>query len=145
MNMVRAGVVTHPSQWCECGYNEIQNGRLRDGIINQHRLATLLGCKDLESLKMVHDQIVNETLYKVMLKRDDRWSKSVAIGSREFTERFASELGERLRSRSVVQIENEEVFVVREENSDRTYMVNRKEESIALEGDNGFEFIWKID
>jgi len=25
MNMVRAGVVEHPTQWEFCGYNEIQN------------------------------------------------------------------------------------------------------------------------
>jgi len=141
LNMVRAGVVTHPSQWLECGYNEIQKERLRDGIINQHRLAVLLGCKDVESLKRVYGQIITETLQKDTPKQDDKWSKSVAVGSREFTERFAADLGERLKSRAVVQIENGEVFVVREENGLIAYAVNHEEESKVLDGNNEFEFI----
>jgi hypothetical protein len=37
MNMVRAGVVEHPTQWEFCGYNEIQNPRKRKGIIDFDR------------------------------------------------------------------------------------------------------------
>ena len=139
LNMVRAGVVTHPSQWRECGYNEIQNGRVRDGIINQHRLAALLDCKDLEDLKRVHNQIITETLHRDMLKRDERWTGSIAIGSRKFTERFAAELGDRLKSRAVIQIEKEDVFAVREESGAWFYSTNCEEKSIALRGDNEYE------
>ena len=34
MNMVRAGAVSHPSEWTHCGYNEIQNPKKRYGIID---------------------------------------------------------------------------------------------------------------
>ena len=34
LNMVRAGVVSHPSEWKHCGYNEIQNPKKKYNIID---------------------------------------------------------------------------------------------------------------
>jgi len=42
MNMVRAGVVVHPDQWKQSGYNEIQTPRKRYGLINHNYLMKLL-------------------------------------------------------------------------------------------------------
>ena len=36
LNMVRAGVVTHPSDWVFSGYNEIQNPRQRWALGSDH-------------------------------------------------------------------------------------------------------------
>ncbi|MFP4242451.1 MAG: transposase [Chitinispirillaceae bacterium] len=58
LNMVRAGAVNRPEEWHDCGYNEIQNERVRDGLIDKRRLAMLLGCADLESLRKLHKQAV---------------------------------------------------------------------------------------
>jgi len=38
--MVRAGVVSHPSEWVFGGYNEIQSPRRKCGLINHEKLAT---------------------------------------------------------------------------------------------------------
>lgn len=38
LNMVRAGVVGHPSSWPFCGYNEIQKPRKKNVIIDYERL-----------------------------------------------------------------------------------------------------------
>ena len=38
LNMVRAGVVAHPSEWAFCGYNEIQEPRRKNILINYKRL-----------------------------------------------------------------------------------------------------------
>ena len=43
LNMVRAGVVTHPSEWSFCGYEEIQNPRQRDSLIDYEGLMDLFG------------------------------------------------------------------------------------------------------
>ena len=51
MNMVRAGVVKHPSEWEFCGYNEIQNPRKRKGIIDFDRLMDLLVFENYDDLK----------------------------------------------------------------------------------------------
>ncbi len=43
MNMVRTGVVAHPSEWNWSRYNEIQNQKQSYAIINYSRLTELLG------------------------------------------------------------------------------------------------------
>lgn len=43
MNMVRAGVVSHPSEWEFCGYNEIQEPRQRYSLIDHNRLHSVAG------------------------------------------------------------------------------------------------------
>ena len=48
LNMVRAGVVSHPSEWPFSGYNEIQNPRQRYSLIDHERLMNLLDIKNKE-------------------------------------------------------------------------------------------------
>jgi len=43
LNMVRAGIVAHPSQWPFCGYNEIQKPRKKNVLINYDKLMELFG------------------------------------------------------------------------------------------------------
>ena len=43
LNMVRNGVVSHPSEWSFCGYNEIQKPRKKNVLIAYQRLAELTG------------------------------------------------------------------------------------------------------
>ena len=38
LNMVRAGVISHPEEWPFSGYNEIQRPRERYGLIDHDRL-----------------------------------------------------------------------------------------------------------
>jgi putative transposase len=40
-NMVRAGVVNHPSKWFYCGYNEIQKPRKKNILIDYKKLGNL--------------------------------------------------------------------------------------------------------
>ncbi|MDQ6978694.1 MAG: transposase, partial [Mariprofundaceae bacterium] len=39
INMVRARVVSHPTEWSHCGYHEIQTPPERYRIVDQNRLA----------------------------------------------------------------------------------------------------------
>ncbi len=41
LNMVRAGVVKHPSQWLFVGYNEICRPKQRYSLINRHELINI--------------------------------------------------------------------------------------------------------
>ncbi len=51
LNMVRAGVVGHPSEWGRfSGYNEIQKPRKRYSLIDHAQLFALLGKKGIEDL-----------------------------------------------------------------------------------------------
>ena len=49
-NMVRAGVVNHPSQWSFCGYNEIQKPRRKNILIDYPRLQRLIGAGSYDQL-----------------------------------------------------------------------------------------------
>ena len=50
LNMVRAGVVEHPSEWGFSGYNEIQKPRERYALIDYEGLKDLLGFKGMDDL-----------------------------------------------------------------------------------------------
>jgi putative transposase len=45
LNMVRAGVVDHPSQWPFCGYNEIQKPRRKNILIDYGKFIELVMCR----------------------------------------------------------------------------------------------------
>jgi putative transposase len=51
LNMVRAGVVKHPSEWECCGYTAIQNPPERYQVIDLDQIAELLELHSLEGLE----------------------------------------------------------------------------------------------
>ena len=56
LNMVRAGVVNHPGKWKVCGFNEIQNPRLRYRILDLACLCRITGFKEIKDLQAAHFQ-----------------------------------------------------------------------------------------
>jgi putative transposase len=137
LNMVRAGVVSAPMDWRECGYHEIHDTRVRDGIIDRTRLAVLLGCSDLESLRKMHGRIIDETLRNNSFDRERRWSESIAVGSQSFVNEFATALGKRLKGRTISPADNiwKDTFVVSEPSSGM-YYEGDSPETTFLAGDN---------
>ena len=53
-NMVRAGVVSHPSRWSFCGYNEIQEPRRKNRLIDYEMLQRLIGSRTYDELRSNH-------------------------------------------------------------------------------------------
>jgi len=86
LNMVRSGVVNHPEKWPQGGYNEIQRPRRKNILIEYETLGVLSGFSNFEDFQSVHRQWVKSALSDNKLKREDRWTKSVATGSRTFVE-----------------------------------------------------------
>jgi len=86
MNMVRAGVVEHPTQWEFCGYNEIQNHRKRKGIIDFDRLMDLLGFENYDDLKDAHYKWVDSAMHTDNSDKENKWTQSIAVGSKRFIE-----------------------------------------------------------
>lgn len=103
LNMVRAGVVSHPAQWDICGYREIQHPPQRYRVIDLAALQEVLGVDDLGSLQLVHAEWVEEALKEEMPARDGIWTESLAIGSRRFIEQFKAESGTGVRLREISQ------------------------------------------
>jgi putative transposase len=112
LNMVRAGVVSHPSEWEFCGYNEIQNPRQRKGIIDFERLMDLVSLESYSELKQAHFKWVNQKLYKNVQAKEERWTKGIAVGSKSFVENVKDELGFRAIGRKIVG--SEDIFELRE-------------------------------
>ncbi len=102
-NMVRAGVVSHPSMWSFCGYNEIQQPRRKNILINYERLQSLLGAASYDRLRTSHRLWIEDYLGDGAKNRQDEWTGSIAVGSRSFIENVRALLGLRARGREVKQ------------------------------------------
>jgi len=112
LNMVRSGVVGHPSQWPFSGYNEIQEPKRKNALIDYERLRTLLGLESYELVKSYYSEWIEEYLGNGKNVRDDKWTKSIAVGSRGFVETVKSILGILAKGRQ--SIEAEGVYQLRE-------------------------------
>ncbi len=133
LNMVRAGVVAHPSEWSFGGYNEIQKPQRKCVLIAYQKLAELTGFETYGELREFHRELVNESLANGNGNncRQSFWSESVAVGSRDFVETIKEKLGIRGKGRKIR--ENDEGFQLREKSE--TYIANSGREN----GDIGQE------
>ena len=78
VNMVRAGVAEHPSQWPFSGYNEIQEPRRKCKLIAYDQLRHLFGFETQDHLRAAHRSWVHEALKDGNRVRDAKWSESLA-------------------------------------------------------------------
>ncbi len=98
LNMVRAGVVKHPRNWPMCGYNEIMGAaRKRYRLIDKSMLMQLLAIHEPSELRKRYDTWIQERLAAGQLKREKKWTESVAVGNKDFVEMFQKEKGRKLR------------------------------------------------
>jgi REP element-mobilizing transposase RayT len=102
LNMVRAGVVEHPSGWPFSGYHEIQNPPKRYSLIDRKRLMDLLSIRDSDQLRIAHKQWVEEILKEGSSIRETKWTESIAVGSKAFVEVIQKKLGIKAKGRKVV-------------------------------------------
>jgi putative transposase len=103
MNMVRAGVVKHPSEWQCCGYNEIINPPKRYALIGRKRLFDLLEVDDTEFFSQTYKGWIDDAVGKNDLSREIKWSESVAVGTKSFVEKVKDTLGIRVIGRKIVK------------------------------------------
>jgi len=103
LNMVRAGVINHPSDWPFCGYNEIQEPKKKNVMINYEKLAALLGFNTYDDVKRHHKRWVETFLEDGKNVRDDKWTKSIAVGNKSFVEKIKSLMGAMAMGRKSTQ------------------------------------------
>ncbi len=102
-NMVRAGVVQHPSEWSEGGYAELLSTQQRYNVIDRSALMELLGFDYYEQLRAERKHWVDDAL-KVghgPFERDPCWTESLAVGSLDFVKGVQGTLGIRGANRSI--------------------------------------------
>jgi putative transposase len=87
LNMVRAGVVEHPSQWRWCGYDELVGQRERYRLLDFDRLLESLGVSSLAAYRLIQEQGIEEAIQRRALKRQAAWTESLAVGNQQFVER----------------------------------------------------------
>jgi putative transposase len=88
LNMVRAGVVDHPSHWSLSGFNEIQSHRSRYRVIDIQALCELTGSKSAEAFRLTHREWVETELARGNLVRQAKWTEMAAVGPEDFKARF---------------------------------------------------------
>lgn len=92
LNMVRASVVRHPAQWAHGGYREIQDPLARYALIELGKLSALCGFGTVGDFQRAHRGWVEQALLQGTLKRDERWSEALAVGSQAFVEQVKRKL-----------------------------------------------------
>ncbi len=88
-NMVRAGVVRHPSEWSWCGFQEIAGLRRRYRALDLAELVRMGGMIDSRALVQWYCVELDARLQTVSQVREALWTESIAVGSKEFVHRIA--------------------------------------------------------
>jgi putative transposase len=105
LNMVRAGVVSHPLEWKHCGYTDLFGGRLRYVVLDRELLLELMGAKDMDQWKREYGRLVDDAIRRkltsVML-RDGRWTEAIAVGDGSFVKTMQDKLGYKAKYRHLV-------------------------------------------
>lgn len=106
LNMLRTGVVTHPSHWRVSGYHEIQQPPKRYRIIDHQALIDLFNFRDITSLRQYHHEWVEAQITREIPQRDPRWTETLAVGSKEFVKRFQEKQSLKTHYRSIEQFDD---------------------------------------
>ncbi len=72
LNMIRAGVINHPTMWPFCGYNEIQKPRKKNVLINYEKLRKLIGIESYDSMRVHYKGWIEEYLGSQEAGHDDK-------------------------------------------------------------------------
>ncbi len=112
LNMVRCGVVRHPREWRWSGYSELMGWRRRNRLLDLDKMLWLLRASQADEFRLQLNWALEEAIAKDQLKREEKWTSSLAVGSREFTEGIEV----RLRNRQTSECcEEGDVWVLRED------------------------------
>jgi putative transposase len=97
LNMVRAGVVSHPADWQWCGYRELIGEKARYRLLEMDRLLELLGIADTSSFRMQYVERMQLAIENKILSREKRWTESIAVGSQSYVAKISESLRDKRR------------------------------------------------
>ena len=129
LNMVRAGVVEHPSEWPFCGYHEIQKPKERYAIIDYKGLKAAYGFSEVNEFAESYRGWVDEALKRVKYHREPKWTESIAVGSESFVNEAKKFLGAEGKGRKVR--EREGVFELREDKISYSGILGHENEALS--------------
>jgi putative transposase len=91
LNMVRCGVVAHPREWEWVGYHEIMGERKRYRVVDVERLCWRLQVGDVEEVRKNLEVSLAERIASDEMRRQECWTESLAVGSREYVKRMETD------------------------------------------------------
>lgn len=136
LNMVRTGIVSHPSEWSFGGYNEIQTPRRKSMLIANEKLAELAGFDSYNDFCEVHKESVDEALVNDGNRRQLEWTESIAVGSEEFITLIKEKFGVQAMGREIIK--EGEAFQLREPSGNYNAVFDTEMEDIGAEN----TYIW---
>lgn len=115
LNMVRAGVVHHPSEWDFCGYRELAKPLPGTPVIDRASLLESTGIDDWDRFSSLYRQRLDNALSGEPLQREELWTKSIAVGDETFVGTIKQQLRHRARNRTVeATSDSDGAFVLKE-------------------------------
>lgn len=123
LNMVRAGVVSHPRDWSASGYDELAGQRQRYRILDVPALLDSLGMHGRKrDFRTWYVQTITEMSLSNNLCRESYWTRAVAVGSKKWLESVADAMPE--TEQYVEPVPDERDNMIEEDNA--TYVLNAK-------------------
>jgi len=132
LNMVRAGVVSNPEDWCWCGYHEIQNPLQRYTVIDTKTLLELFEVTHFEQYQQIHKGWIEVALKAKDNQRISTWTQTLAIGNPDYVAKVKAALGVTGKHRAVA--DEDGAHMLKEPFT--SYMVHLRHEKQALSDDN---------
>lgn len=84
LNMLRAGVVTHPAAWEWSSYREHVGERKRYRLVDRERLVALTHAGSMAAFERDYADAVADVLARGGLRREAKWTQSIAVGDKEY-------------------------------------------------------------
>jgi len=131
LNMVRTGVVAHPSLWQHGGYSEIQEASDRYSLLDRDKLVVLSGCNSDEQFRILHRQRVEESIQSKSKNRQPEWSESVAVGGQGYIEGIKNQLNRGSFGRKTLECDDS--YILRESSAPYDYHLANKKGLLSTE------------
>ncbi|MFC1462300.1 transposase [Verrucomicrobiota bacterium] len=97
LNMVRAGVVGHPSEWRWCGDDELTGRRSRYRLLAVERMLESLEIPSMSAFQRLYTEGIEDLLARRQFAREAAWTGALAVGDQLFVEKAAKSIGHRYR------------------------------------------------
>ena len=129
LNMVRAKVVKHPSEWQWCGFNEFMGQRKRYRIIDiEFLLNRLRHSPDIVRFREWYTRTIDDKINLEKVKHESIWSEAMAVGSQNWLQEITAALP--IKERTI-----EPVQTIYDTDRDYSLMsVEELEQSYSLKG-----------
>lgn len=115
MNMVRAGVASHPKEWAHCGFHEIFHSKKCLLILDVQMLLAIFAQNSLSNLfEFRHSSVDDAILKNMYLIKDKKWTESVAVGRQSFLNRIKEQNLGKTRGRRIRPEENSYILKERQ-------------------------------